>query len=129
MERSIYLDRDDCESIENEERSLFVRGILEEIGIPEESLYDVWPELELSIEHKMKLRKLLDELDLEIIYDGGRGVKIYHGNPPNGKLIAEWFKPRFIMKKDIQARDSNKKLYYEMVIKTWSAFEEENDDE
>ncbi len=124
IERSVYLDREDCKLIENEERNLFVRGILEAMGVP---LEDVWPDISLTVEQKIKLRGLLGKLEMEIIDDGDRGYQIYHQNTK----LAEWFKPRFILREDKGARTLSKKLYYEMVIKTWSVFdqqEKKNDD-
>ena len=117
-ERSVYLDREDCKLIEDEERNLFVRGILEEMGVP---LEEVWPDISLSIEQKIKLRNLLGKLEIEIIDDGDRGYTIYHQNTK----LAEWFKPRFVLREDKGARTLNKKLYYEMVIKTWSVFNQQ----
>lgn len=126
MERSIYLDREDAKKIEEEERNLFIRGVLEEVGVP---LEDVWPDISLTVEQKVQLRGLLAKLEMEIIEDGDRGYQIYHQNTKLG----EWFKPRFILREDKGARTLSKKLYYEMVIKTWSVFDqqdqENNDDE
>ena len=120
MERSIYLDKEDAVTIEEEERNLFLRSILEEVGVP---LEDVWPEIELTLEQKLKLRDLLSKLDLEIVEDGDRGYEIYHED----NILAIWYKPRFILRKDFGARTFAKKLYYEMVIKTWSVFETEEE--
>ena len=119
MERRIFLDRDDYKSVEDEERNLFVRGILESLEVPVE---DIWDEIELTIEKKIRLRDLLIKIDLEIIEDGDRGLQIYHGKD----MIAQWHKPRFILRTDVGARTLSKQLYYEMLIKTWSIFEEEN---
>ena len=116
METSLLIDRDDCDATEEEERNLFLRGIIEEIGIPEEELNDAWPELNLSLEDKLKLLRLLEKYDIEIISDGDRGTKVYIDNT----LIAEWFKPRYVLMKDLGARTLAKKLYYKMLIKTWS---------
>lgn len=126
MEKSIYIDRDDAKSMEDDERNLFIREILEKIGVP---LEDVWPDISLNVDTKIKLRDLLQKLEIEIISDGDRGYQIYHQNTKLG----EWFKPRFILREDKGARNFSKKLYYEMVIKTWSIFdtgnEENNDNE
>lgn len=118
IERSIYLDREDARLVEEEEHNLFVRGILEEVGVP---LEDVWPDISLTVEQKIKLRGLLEKLDIEIIDDGDRGCQIYHQKTK----LAEWFKPRFILREDKGARTLSKKLYYEMVIKTWSVFDQQ----
>jgi hypothetical protein len=119
MERSIYLDREDVKNIEDEERNIFIKGVLEEVGVP---LDDVWPDISLTVEQKVQLRGLLAKLEIEIIEDGDRGTQIYHQNTKLG----EWFKPRFILRENKGARTLSKKLYYEMVIKTWSVFDQQN---
>jgi hypothetical protein len=121
IERSIFLDREDTRLIEEEEQSLFIRGILEEFGVP---LEDIWPDTLLTIEQKIKLRGLLGKLDIEIINDGDRECQIYYQN----NKLAEWFKPRFILREDKGARTLNKKLYYEMVIKTWSIYDQQEEE-
>lgn len=122
MQVSIYIDREDHKSIEEEERNLFLRGVLEEVGVPVD---DIWPELELTVEQKVEMRDLLTKLDIDIIADNDRGYKIYHED----SLLAEWFKPRFILREDKGAKVFSSKLYYEMVIKTWSIFEQEESDD
>jgi hypothetical protein len=122
MQRSVYLDREDAQAIEEEERNIFLRSVLEEVGVP---LEDIWPDISLTIEQKIKLRDLLAKLDIEIINDGDRGYQIYHQNTKLG----EWFKPRFILREDKGARTLSKKLFYEMVVKTWTVFEEQEKDD
>ena len=113
---SIYIDREDAKRTEDEERSIFIRGVLEKMGVP---LEDVWPNTQLTIDDKIKLRDLLQKLEVEIIDDRDRGCKVYHQDT----LLGEWFKPRFILREDKKARTLAKKLYYEMIIKTFSVFE------
>ena len=121
IERSIYLDREDAQAIEEEERNLFVRGVLEQVGIPVD---EIWPDISLTVEAKRALRGLLEKLEVEIIDDGDRGYQIYHQNTKLG----EWFKPNFILREDKGARTLAKKLYYEMVIKTWTVFDQQEND-
>jgi hypothetical protein len=118
MYRSIYLDREDAKAVEEEECNLFLRGVLEEIGVP---LEDVWPDILLTVGQKIKLRDLLAKLDIEIISNGDRGYEIYNGDI----LLAKWHKPKFILRDDKKARSQSKRLYYEMVINTFSVFEKE----
>jgi hypothetical protein len=118
MNRSIYLDKEDAKEVEEEERNLFLKGILEQVNVP---LEDVWPDILLTVEQKIKLRILLSKLDLEIIEDGDRGYEIYHEDT----ILAKWSKPRFLERIDFKARNQKKKLFYEMVINTWSVFDEE----
>lgn len=118
MYKSIYLDREDAKVVEEEECNSFVKSILEQIGVP---LNEIWPDILLTVEQKIKLRDLLSKLEIEIIYDGDRGCEIYHQD----NKLAQWFKPKFILKEDKQARNPNKRLFYEMVINTWSVFDTE----
>jgi hypothetical protein len=118
MERSIFIDREDSKAVEEEELNLFLKGVLEQVGVP---LDDVWPDILLTTEQKVRLRSLLAKLDIDIIDEGDRCFSIYHED----SKLAEWSKPNFILRKDIKARSLEKKLYFEMVIKTWSVFDKE----
>lgn len=118
MIRSIYIDREDAKKVENEESNIFIRSILEQIGVP---LNDVWPDIELSVKQKVLLRDLLFKLDIEIIDNFDREYEIYCGD----NLLAKWNKPKFILREDKKARSPNKRLYYEMVINTWSVFDQQ----
>lgn len=120
-ERSIFLDREDAYDIEEEERNLFLRSILEEIGVP---IDEIWPDISLSVEQKIHLRDMLSKLEIDILDIGNREYELYHRDD----LLAKWYKPRYILKRDLKARTLNKKLFYEMVIKTWSVFEKENNE-
>ena len=114
---SIYIDREDSRRIEEEERDSFIKGILGEIGIP---LDDVWPSERLGdVDQKIEFQKRMEEFELDILDDGDHGVKIYVGED----LIAEWFKPQFVMHTDRKARRPSKRLFYEMQIRFWSMFE------
>ena len=118
MNRSVYLDREDARAVEEEERNLFIKNVLEEVGVP---LEDVWPDISLTVEQKIRLRELLGKLEIEIIDDGDRGYTIYHNNTKLGI----WDKPKFILREDNKARTLNKRLFFEMVINTWSVFDTE----
>ncbi len=122
VNRSIYLDREDSKSVEEEERNLFIKSILSEVGVP---LEDVWPDISLNVEQKIKLRALLEKLGIEIINDGDRGSEIYYQN----NLLAKWNKPTFLLREDKKAKNLNKRLYFEMVISTWSVFEKGDDND
>ena len=116
MLRSIYLDREDAKAVEEEERNLFIKAVLEEVGVP---LEDIWPDILLTVEQKIKLRVLLEKLEIEIIDDGDRGCEIYNQD----NQLAKWNKPKFILREDKWARSLKNKLYYEMVVETWSVFD------
>ena len=118
MYRSVYLDREDAKAVEEEERNIFVKGVLEEVGVP---LEDVWPDILLTVEEKIKLRNLLEKLNIEIIYDGDRGLEIYN----NDTKLGIWNKPKFILREDKKARNPNKRYFFEMITNTWSVFDTE----
>jgi hypothetical protein len=117
MERSIFIDREDVKRVEEEESSLFLREFLEKMEIP---LGECWPELELTLDQKVKLRDLLSKLDIDIIYDGDRGYEVYLGN----QLVAQWFKPRVLLRRDFGIKNQSKQLYYQINLKGWSVFED-----
>jgi hypothetical protein len=121
VNRSIYLDREDAKSVEEEERNLFLKETLSKIGVP---LEEVWPDILLTVEQKIKLRSLLGKLDIEIVEDGDRGYEIYHQNTP----LAKWNKPKFLLRKDNKAKSLNKRLYFEMITNTWSVFDSEGEE-
>jgi hypothetical protein len=121
VNRSIYLDREDAKSVEEEERNLFLKETLSKIGVP---LEEVWPDILLTVEQKIKLRSLLGKLDIEIVEDGDRGYEIYHQNTQ----LAKWNKPKFLLRKDNKAKSLNKKLYFEMITNTWSVFDSEGEE-
>jgi hypothetical protein len=120
LKRSIYIDLEDAQITEIEERSLFIRSVLEQMGVP---LDDIWTDILLSVEQMVMLRRLLLSIQIEIIDDGDRGTKIFN----NDILLAEWKKPRFILRIDNSSKKQAKKLYYEMIVETY--FNEENKNE
>jgi hypothetical protein len=121
-ELSIYIDREDLALAEAEERDLFIKEVLTKIGIP---LEEIWPEEHLeTVEDKIEFRKLMDHYDVDILDDGDRGVKIY----VDDDVIAEWKKPRYILRIDYQARRPVNRVFYEMIISFWSMFEGDDDE-
>jgi hypothetical protein len=121
-ELSIYIDRDDFSTAETEEKELFIKDVLTKIGIP---LEGVWPEDRLeTVEDKIEFRKLMDFYNVDILDDGDRGVKIY----VNDDVIAEWKKPKYILRTDYQARRPVDRIFYEMIINFWSMFEGDDDE-
>jgi hypothetical protein len=120
MERSILANIEDARSIAEEECHAFVKNTLQNIGLPVE---EVWPDISLTVEQKIALRNMLSKFDVEIVDDRDKGIKIYHERT----LLAEWFKPRFVMRADPAAVNPSKKTYYEIVLKTWSMYEDEGD--
>ncbi len=102
-----------------EEQTRFIRSILEALGVQ----LDFWNSDEpFSVSIKIKLRELLSKLDISIIDDNDGGLKIFHDK----KLIAEWFLPQFVLKKDESQIELKKKLYLEMTVSFKSIFDNDN---
>lgn len=127
MESIILLNsNENTRKVEDEEKSRFVRSILESIeGLPPEYLEDIWDEKgEVTLAGKIKLRQTLHTFDLEVIGAPGGDLQVYHV-PPKGEhtLIGEWKKPFYVLKKDASQRDPAKRFYIEMRVNYWSAYE------
>lgn len=118
MKSTILLNsNENTRKIEEEEKSRFVKGIIDSMGIPIEGVWDDADEL--SIENKIKLRSILSNYNVGIIDDFDGELKIYVDND----LVGEWKKCEYLLKKDVTARDPRKQLFIEMKINCWSIFE------
>lgn len=120
MLRTILLNHDEnVKKVEDEEKTIFLRNILIEIGIP---IHEFWThEGSLSIEERINLRKILHQYNITVIDDISGEMQIYAEN----KLIAEWRKSTYKLKKDLREINPKKQLYLEMQVDTWSLFEQE----
>lgn len=118
IEYTVYTWREDVKATEEEERNLFVRNVLEAIGL---DLSEVWPEISLSVNDKIRLRAFLKKYDVNIIENSG-DFDIFVGN----ELVGKWFKPFCKLKTDPNELDKSKKIFIEMHIKYQSLFEDEN---
>lgn len=117
MQATIYINREDAKTVEEEERDKFIKATLEELGLP---LQEIWPEEKLTIEQKQKFRNILQKYDVSIIFAADKSVDIYVGKD----CIAKWYKPHFKLRTDHSQIDPSKKLYLEMEINYYSVFEE-----
>lgn len=118
MKGTILLNSsEDTRKIEEEEKSRFIKGIIDSIGIPLEGIWD--DDIELSIEKRIKLREIFSKYNVKVINYPDGVLEIYVDND----LIAEWKKCEYVLKRDIAAIDPTKKLYLEMKINYWSIFE------
>ena len=75
MNGKVLIDREDAEKTETEERSLFVRWILEQLDLGED-LDRLWPAVLLTPGQHRALRAFLRQFDVHIWNDGDRGVEI-----------------------------------------------------
>lgn len=104
--------------IEEEEKSRFVRQILEGFDLP---IGEIWDEDgSLSLENKIKLRSILGTYNIEIIDDSDGGLQMFC----DGKVIGVFNKPSYLLKRDLSQKDPAKKLYLEMHTETLSILED-----
>ena len=122
-EISIYIDREDQKEAESEEKYRFLHGILTEMGI---NLEDVWPEpIAPTVPERIKLRKYLGKnYDMELIENIDRSAVIYHEGDP----IATWYTPRYILHRDLDAKQHSKRFFFEMILR-FEYIGEDNDRE
>lgn len=122
MTYTVLLDfNSDKNAVESEEKSKFIRSILEALDIE----VDFWPADEaLNIEKKVKLRQVLNELGLIICENADGTLEVYFEQ----QLIGEWRKPFYVLKKDLGQIDPKKKLYLEMHVSFASPLFEEKSD-
>ena len=106
--------------VEEEEKTRFIRSILEEFELPLEGIWE--EDGSQTLESKLKLRSLLNTYGIQIVDDGDGGVHIYC----DGIIIGKFGKPEYILKRDLQARDPKKKLFLEMKTSCWSILEEDD---
>jgi hypothetical protein len=112
---------ENTKQVEEEEKSIFVRSILEHLGLP---IHDIWNDehIDLSIEERIKLRGILSSFDVSIINEGDGNLKIY----VDKETIGEWKKPTYVLKRDYSQIDPKKFLFLEMHTEFWSVFENTN---
>ena len=119
MKSTLLLNsNENTRKVEDEEKSRFMRSILEIMGVP---IDEFWiPEQPLSIEDKIKLRSILSTYNIQVIDDLDGSLQMY----VDGQLIAEWKKCEYKLKRDLSQLDPNRQLYLEMQVNFWSIFEE-----
>lgn len=125
MKGTILLNyNEDTRSIEEEEKSRFLRGFLEQCFESAPSVVDqistIWNvDGPLPAEQKVKLRSVLTTYGIQVIDDNDGKMKIYLEN----EVQAEWFKPTYKIKKDLSVIDPKKRIFLEMNISCWSVFD------
>lgn len=110
MTYTLLLDfNSDKTAVEGEEKAKFILSILEALDVE----IDFWSPIEpLSIENKIKLRQILNDLGLIILENVDGSIEVYFEQ----KLIGEWRQPFYVLKKDLTKIDPKKKLYLEMHV-------------
>lgn len=124
MKATVLLNyNDNLKKAEEEEKSHFLRGLLEQFFENTDvinQVQEIWgPDNYLSVEQKIKMRELLTTYGIQIIDDLDGNMKIY----VDGELVAEWYKCNYKLKKDLLQIDHKKRFYLEMEISCWSVFE------
>lgn len=124
MKSTILLNyNENTHKVEEEEKSRFLKSIIEQIEIP---IGDFWiDDTPLSVENRIKLREILTTYNIQVIDDLDGHMKIY----VDSELIGEWHKCTYKLKRDISQIDHRKQLYLEMEINCWSLFEEQLEQE
>lgn len=123
----IFVDREDIRTIEEEEKSNFIKNTLTSIGLPEEDIKNCFP-VEgkvLSVQNKISLRKLCENFQISIFDDLDGGIKIYVTEAKEKTLVAEWKKCWFALRIDPSEIDRSKRTFAELHFKWWTVFEEE----
>jgi len=119
MKGTILLNHNEnTKKVEDEEKTRYLRGILEQMGVP---IQEFWmTDDPLSVDQKIKLRSILTTYNIQIIDNLDGLLQIY----VEGEKVAEWFKCTYKLKRDLREIDPRKQLYLEMEVNCWSLFEE-----
>ena len=120
MKGTILLNyNDNTKQVEEEEKQRFLRGLLEQMGVP---IQEIWTtDNLLSVDQRIKLRGILATYNVQVIDDLDGHMQIY----VEGEKVAEWLKCTYKLKRDLRQIDPRKQLYLEMEVNCWSLFEEE----
>lgn len=112
---------ENTKQIEAEEKTRFVKDILQQIGVP----IDFWDTDVLSKDQKTQLNLILLKYNIQVIDDSDGKLQMFVDNEP----IATWNKPTYKLKKDPGQLDRKKQLYLEMTIDCNSPFDETSEKE
>jgi hypothetical protein len=118
MRYTILLDKNEnTKEVEAQEQSRFLKTIIESLDLP--IAFD--PDETLTVDSKIELRKSFDKYSINVINDLDGGLQIFVGQD----LVGEWKKCKYKLKQDLTKPDPNKRLYFEMQVDFWNAFETE----
>lgn len=123
--RPVLANREDVRMVEAEEQLNFVLSVLHASGVSEEKLQACLTDgLLASVENKIAFRKICEKEQISIIDDSDGGVKLYMKSDNQDVLVAEWFKPSYILRTDHSVLDRSKKMFIEIHTHWWTVFEE-----
>jgi hypothetical protein len=126
MKGTILLNyNENTRQVEEEEKSRFLREILircfHDVDTVKSQIENIWGEDgPLPVEQKVKMRGILTAYGIRVIDDRDGHMSIFLED----ELIGEWFKCTYKLKKDLQVRDPRKRIYLEMEVNYWSAFDD-----
>lgn len=110
---------DNVRNVEMQEKLKFLLETFLHMSLPEEELEKVFGgDIDLSVEQKLELKKILNKYNIRLDYTEGLDIYL------DEELIAQWHKPIYILKRDF-SKERKKQLYLEMTIEKWSIFESE----
>jgi hypothetical protein len=122
MKGTILLNYDEnTKQIEEEEKSKFLKNLLDLMGVPTEEFWTGGDSL--SIDQRIKLRSILATYSIQVIDDLDGHMQVY----VDKELVGEWFKSQYRLKKDLRELDPKKQLYIEMEVSYWTIFEEQQE--
>jgi hypothetical protein len=118
MKATILLNHtDNTRQVEEEEKTRFLRSILEQMGVP---IQDFWTdEVIISVDQKIRLRDLISSFGILVLDDQDGRMQIY----VEGEKVASWDKPTYKLKSDLSQLDRKKRLFLEMTIECNSLFD------
>jgi hypothetical protein len=126
MKATILLNHtENTRRVEDEEKTRFLKNILEQMGVP---IQEFWTTDDpLTLDQRIKLRSMLGSYGVQCIDDFDGNLDIY----VEKEKIASFIKPTYKLKRDLAELDPRKQLYLEMSIECESLFDEneENNDQ
>lgn len=124
MKGTILLNyNENTRQVEDEEKSKFLKDLLEQMGVPIDNIWD--DNGFLSIEQKIKLRNILTTYGVKVIDDLDGHMQIYAEGDGKLELVGEWQKCTYKIKRDLSEIDKKKQLYLEMEVDCWTLFEQQ----
>lgn len=118
-----YKPGDINEAIE-EEKLQFIIFVLESMGLDLEGCFpDPLNQKDITVEHRIKLKEILDKYNISILNNKDKTFDIYLEKDK----IASWLKHWVELKKDFSEIDPRRRIYVEIHLECWSVFEEKEE--
>jgi hypothetical protein len=116
----ILVSREDVKTVQEEQKVQFVFSVLSQF-VPEEMLEPVLPQdgFEITVQQKIRLREICHKFKTRVVEDFGGEVEILVSENGKEKLVAHWYKPWVVLKRDLTESDPSKQFYAEIKFKWW----------